>query len=611
MPRFGGRNNQEGLSEEDLRRNPPPISKDLLIRIFKYLRPYRWQMLGAGTAIIAAAALDMMPSILSGKIIDEGLAAKNLTLVAIYCAICFGVLLVSNLINIVQTYINAYVAQRISTDMRNQMYGHLQKMAQRFFTNSKQGEIITRMTSDISGIESIITGTIASTVSNVAMLLTSLAAMFSKNWILAIVGMLIVPLFVLPTKSVARKRWALTTESQKKRDQINQILNETLSVSGQQLVKLFTNEDRELHKYQTANEEIFKLRVREEMTGRWFRMAVNTFASLGPILIYLTAGILMIRMDNSSLTIGDVTVMVALLSRMYRPVNQLLGIQIEFTRAIALFSRIFDYMDLPVEINNCAHPIVPKTFRGDVQFDHVDFQYKDDAPLLKDLNFFIPAGQTIAIVGPSGAGKSSLVNLLTRTYDVTSGNIKIDGIDIRELDLKYLREKIGVVSQDNYLFNGTIRDNLQYANESAPESELISACKRANIHDYIASLPEGYDTLVGNRGVRLSGGERQRLCIARAILKDPALLIFDEATSSLDSLSENLIQQAIEPLLKKHTSIVIAHRLSTIISADKIIAMKDGKVVEMGTHQELLAKDGLYRELYDTQFAKALEDQPT
>lgn len=604
----GGRRGFDALTEE-IKQNPPKITKSLIKRIFGYLLPYWPYMLLAVGAILLAAVLDLLPSLLTGRMIDDGFIGKNLPLLLKLIVLSFGVLIASNLIGIAQTYLNTWVAQRISKDMRNQMYAHLQRMGQRFFASSKQGDIITRMTSDISGVESVISGTMVSTISNIAVLLTSVIAMYRKNWLLATVGMLIVPLFVLPTKTVGKRRWTLTMESQKKNDEINQILNETLSVSGQQLVKLFTNERMEYDKYAAVNSDMFRLRIREGMVGRWFRMAIGTFTSMGPMLIYLVGGILMISYGDTSLSVGDITVMVALLGRMYRPVNQLLEIQVDFVRAMALFSRIFTYLDLPVEVENMPGAITPKALRGEIEFKDVCFHYNEDTPVLRDISFTVEAGKTVAIVGPSGAGKSTIISLLTRLYDVVEGSISLDGCDIRTLDLDFLRRSIGVVTQDNYLFNGTIRQNLLYANSRATDNDLMEACQKANIHDFITGLPDGYDTVVGNRGIKLSGGERQRLSIARVLLKGPKLLVLDEATSSLDSISENLIQDAMEPLLHQCTSIVIAHRLSTILSADTILVVDSGRIVERGTHEELLALDGVYRLLYETQFKKVLDNQ--
>lgn len=311
---------------------------------------------------------------------------------------------------------------------------------------------------------------------------------------------------------------------------------------------------------------------------------------------------------DSSLTVGDISVMVALLGRMYQPINSLMNIQVDLIRSMALFTRIFEYYDMPVDIKNAPDAVIPPYITGNLRFEDVSFYYDEKVPILKGINFTLEEGRSIAIVGPSGAGKSTIINLIPRLYDVTGGRILLDGIDIRKLDLNFLRRNIGIVTQDTYLFNGTIRENLLYARFDATDEELIEACKKANIHDFIMAQPDGYDTVVGNRGLKLSGGEKQRISIARVILKDPAIMIFDEATSSLDSISESLIQDAIEPLIKGRTSIIIAHRLSTIMAVDEILVISGGRVVEQGTHHELVARGGVYTELYETQFRRALDD---
>lgn len=596
------------LTEEE-KKNRPQITKALLKRIFSYLLPYWPKLLLVLAAIILSSIFGLLPSILTGKIIDEGLIGGDFGVLLVLIALSFAVLVLSNLIGVLESYLNTWVAQHITYDMRNQMYAHLQKMSHRFFTSSRQGDVITRMTSDISGVQSVIANTLTSILSNIAVLATSVVAMYQKNWILATVGVIIVPLFVLPTKRVGKTRWSLALKSQEKNDEVNQILNETLSVSGQMLVKLFTNEKMEYEKYQKANREMTRLNIRESMAGRWFRVAMNTFTSMGPMLIYLVGGFLMIQMGNTSLTVGDITVMVSLLSRMYQPVNSLLNIQVDVIRSMALFTRIFEYFDMPVEVENRPYAVAPPSVKGDLGFCHVGFYYDSGQPVLQDLNFRIEAGHSVAIVGPSGAGKSTMIHLIPRLYDVTEGRITLDGRDIRGIDLEVLRKNIGVVTQDTYLFNGTIRENLLYANAQATQEQIVEACRQANIHDFIAGLPQGYDTLVGNRGIKLSGGEKQRVSIARVILKNPRLLILDEATSALDSISESLIQDAIDPLLKGRTSLVIAHRLSTIMAADEILVVDQGRIVQRGTHRELVEQDGVYRELYETQFRRALEDQ--
>jgi len=337
-------------------------------------------------------------------------------------------------------------------------------------------------------------------------------------------------------------------------------------------------------------------------------VVINTFSSVGPMLLYLVGGILIMKYD-STLTVGDISVMVALLGKMYGPVNSLLNIQVEWIRSMALFTRIFEYFDMPVEIQNAPDAITPKTAEGNIEFKHVGFGYTPERKILKDINFTLDKGKSIAIVGPSGSGKSTIINLIPRLYDVQEGAVTFDGVDVRKLDLDFLRDKVGIVSQETYLFNGTIRDNLLYAKPDATEEELLEACKKANIYDFIEKQEKGLDTPVGNRGLKLSGGEKQRLSIARILLKDPVLFIFDEATASLDSISESKIQEAIDPIIKSKTSILIAHRLSTILAADEILVIKDGVIAERGVHQELVDDGGIYTELYETQFGKAFDEK--
>ena len=603
----GGRGFKYATAEEKDQR--PEVSRALLLRILSWLKPYRGRLLLSLLIIVVASVLNVLPSILTGRIIDEGFIAGDFNLLLGLVLAAVAVMLVSSLLGLVENYLNNWVSENIGKDMKNKMYAHLLRLSQSFYTTNKQGDIITRMTGDIAGVQRVVTGTLTGTVANVAVLLSSVVAMVQKNWLLALVGLAILPLFILPTKFVGKKRWQITLAAQEKNDEANQILNETLSVSGQQLVKIFTNEDKEYQNFATTNEEIRKLNLKESMAGRWFRMAISTFTNIGPMLIYLIGGVLILKNGNTNLTVGDVTVMVSLLTRMYRPVSSLLGVQVDFYRALALFERIFAYFDLPVEIESKAEALVPQKIRGDLRFENVDFAYSSDKPLLQDVTFTVPPQNMTAIVGASGAGKSTITNLLMRLYDVDSGSISVDGLDIRDLDLNFLRSNIGMVTQDAYLFNGSIRENLLYARADATEEELIASCREANIFDLIETLPQGLDTVVGNRGIKLSGGEKQRLSIARVILKDPAIIIFDEATSALDSISEGLIQEAIEPLLKGRSSLVIAHRLSTILAADQILVMDDGRIVQQGTHGDLIEEDGVYRALYEAQFKKLLAER--
>ena len=603
----GGRGGRAYLTEEE-KANRPKVTWPLLKRIFSYLKPYWFQLLLVLLCIVASSSLTLLPSILTGKIIDEGLIGRDLNKLIYYIVLSLAVTLGGNLIGVAQSYFNSWIAQHITFDIRNSMYRHLQNMSQRFFTANNQGDIITRMTSDIDGLQRVISDTFANILSNSITLVVALVAMYQKNWILATIGLVIVPLFALPTRKAGETRWELTRESQECNDEINGILNETLSVSGQLLVKLFGKEDVEYKKYEAVNERIVKLNIREGMAGRWFFVLIRTFSSIGPMLLYLVGGILLMRHD-STLTVGDITVLVALLGRMYQPVNSLLSVQVDWIRSMAMFTRIFEYLDMPIEIQNPKMPIIPKSSNGEVQFINVAFSYDPERQILRDINFRLDAGHSVAIVGPSGSGKSTLVNLIPRLYDVQAGRVSFDGVDVRNLDLHWLRDQVGVVSQETYLFNGTIRENLLYAKPDATEEELIDACKQANIYDLILKQENGFEAMVGNRGLKLSGGEKQRLSIARVLLKNPALLIFDEATSALDSISESKIQEAIEPIIKTRTSILIAHRLSTILAADEILVINDGVIAERGQHKDLVAKGGVYTELYNTQFKKALETE--
>lgn len=594
--------------DREINEQPPVITLHILKRIYHYLKPYTFQVVLMMVIILLAALLGMLPAILTGRIIDEGFIGGDFNQLTTLISTSFIVLLLTGLIGLTQSFLGAWLSQNIGKDMRNQMYGHLQKLSQGFYASGKQGEIITRMTSDISGVQSFVTGTLTQTVSNLAVLITSIVAMIQLNWVLALVSMLIVPLLVFPIKIVGKKRWALTNESQDLNDDANEILNETLSVSGQQLVKLFTKEETEYQRYRSVNEQLTQVKVKETTVGRWFRMVAQTFIEAGPMFIYLAGGIMLLINHYQGLTVGDITILVALTTRMYRPLMQLMDIHIEFIRSLALFNRIFNYLDMPIEIKNNVHALSPKQIKGDLSFNNVSFHYKEDTRILHDISFQVKEGETLAIVGPSGAGKSTLFNLIPRLYDVIGGEIKLDDYNIQELDLHFLRQNVGLVTQETYLSNASIKENLLYAKSDATQEELIKACKEANIHNFIMNLPDGYDTEVGNRGIKLSGGEKQRISIARVFLKDPKILILDEATSSLDSISEGLIQDALSSLIKNKTSLVIAHRLSTIISADKILVLDNGHIVERGTHQQLLENDGMYKLMYETQFKPYIND---
>ncbi|MBQ1853212.1 MAG: ABC transporter ATP-binding protein, partial [Lachnospiraceae bacterium] len=596
------------LTEEE-KANKPKVTKQLILRILSYMKPYWFQFLLVFVTILLSAVVGLLPAVITGRIVDKALVTPNMKLLIKLCIAAFLAVAVSQVIGVLESYINAWISQRIIFDMKNQMYKHLQSMPHAFFTTEKQGDIITRMNTDINGVSSVISGTLSSIVSNVAVSVTTLVALFSMSWKLAIIGMLVIPLLIIPSRVVGNTRFKLVTESQAKHDEMNQIINETLSVSGSMLVKIFTREQKEYDKFVQKNEEVTKISLKEAQTGRWFRVAMGMFTQIGPLLIYLAGGYFLIRNDHPALTVGTITATVALVNRLYRPVESLLNLGVDFTRSLALFTRIFDYLDRPVTIKSPENGQKPDLANKDVVYENVVFSYSPEKPLLTDVNFTVPGGSMYAIVGPSGSGKSTVVNMIPRLYDVLGGAVTIGGVDVRDMDLTWLRSQIGVVTQETYLFNGTILENLRYAKDDATMEEIEEACRKASIHDFIAAQPLGYDTQVGNRGLKLSGGEKQRISIARVILKDPKILILDEATSALDSISENAIQEALETMMQGRTSIVIAHRLSTILKAEKILVVSGGVIAEQGTHEELLAKDGIYRELYETQFRTVIDNE--
>ena len=602
----GGYAARSFLTEEE-KANAPKVTKELLIRILGYLKPYWLQFIMVFVAIIVASVVGLLPAIITGRIVDQALVGNDMGLLIKLLFAALGAMLASQLIGVLENYINSWISQRIIFDMKNQMYDHLQHMPHSFFTTEKQGDIVTRMNTDISGVSSVISGTLTQVVSNVAVVITTLIALFSMSWKLALVGLAVLPLLILPTRSAGRVRLKLVQEAQAKNDEMNQVINETLSVSGSLLMKMFTREAQEYDNFVKVNEEVTEISLKENRSGSWFRVVMGMFTQLGPLLIYFAGGYLIISHADSALTVGTITATVSLINRLYRPVESLLNIHVDFTRSLALFTRIFEYFDMPNPIQSPENGKKPDVTDADIVYEHVRFSYDPEKELLRDIDFTVPGGKMYAIVGPSGSGKSTVVNLIPRLYDVLGGRVTVAGVDVRDFDLTYLRSQIGVVTQDSYLFNGTIRDNLLYAKEDATQEELDAACYIANLSDFIANQPEGYETVVGNRGLKLSGGEKQRISIARALLKDPALLIFDEATSALDSISEAAIQAAINPLIEERTSILIAHRLSTILHADEILVVRDGEIVERGKHKDLVHAGGTYQELYETQFNKEIE----
>ncbi|MDO4405899.1 MAG: ABC transporter ATP-binding protein [Eubacteriales bacterium] len=598
-----------GLTAEE-KAAAPKFTKELGLRILSYLKPYKVKFAIVIVVVLVSAALGVVPSLLTGKMVDDGLLAGNFRVLVELIIASFLVTVVSNALGLLETWLNTSIAQGIIYDMKTQMYTHFQKQPYQYFVESKQGEIVTRMTGDVNGVQSAVSTTMTNSIKNVGTIIVSIVALFQCNWILALTGMAIVPFFILPARVTGKRRWIIARESQEKYDEANSILGETLSESGILLVWLFGKQKREAERFKGVSSDLYSLNIREMLAGRSFFMFINIFTNFGPLLLYLVGGILMLRMEGGpQVTVGEITAAISILGRIYRPVNELMNVGVDFTRSLALFERIFSTLDMVPSIVDKEGAIAPEVIRGEIEYDDVHFAYKEDGPeILQGVSFHVEPGETYALVGSSGAGKSTMISLVPRLYDVLGGAIRIDGKDVRDWPLQELRSHIGFVTQDTFLFNDTIRANLQYAKPEATDEELMDACRRAGIADFIEELKDGLDTVVGNRGVRLSGGEKQRLSLARVILKDPEVILLDEATASLDSVSESHIQEALAPLLKEKTSLVVAHRLSTILDSDRILVLKDGHIVASGKHADLLASSEDYRTFYDTQF-KAVDEE--
>lgn len=546
--------------------------------------------------LLAVSVLGLVPPLLIRRVIDVAIPEKRIRLLFILIGLYFGAIVLEGLLRVAQNFLNSWVSKHIIRDMRDTMFQKIQRLPIAFFTSVQSGEISSRMNNDIGGIERVFSSTFVQAVQNIMVFTTTIVLLASTDLTLALVNLAILPLFILPTRRVGRIRYDMASKTQEKLAGLNNLILETLQISGITLVKLFNREKDQAKRFHEYNQDVTRLEIQESLAGRWFFMVMSTLAALGPMVLYLVGGYLIITTER--MTVGSLVMFVSLLSRLYGPVTGFANLSVDITRSLALFQRIFDYLDLDLEKDSGNQQ---PALTGQISFRDVSFSY-GEKEILRDIDLEVEPGKMVAIVGRSGAGKSTLTNLIPRLYDVSEGQILFDGIDARDIDLGHLRGHIGMVTQDTHLFNRTIRENLLFANRDATQEELEIAAKQAQIHELITSLADGYDSLVGERGVKLSGGERQRLSIARALLKDPTIVIMDEATSSLDSLSEAAIQTAIKPLLESRTSLVIAHRLSTIMQADAIVVLDDGKIIEQGRHQELLDKGGLYKEIFDTQF---------
>jgi ATP-binding cassette subfamily B protein len=591
------------------------------VRLF---RPYRGRTALILVSILVTSGLGIVNPLLIQVVFDDALfppGGPDLGLLYLLVGVMIAIPIVSGVLGVGQTYLTNVVGNRVMQDLRDRLYAHLQSMPLAFFTGTRTGEIQSRLANDVGGVQTVVTSTASSILSNIVTVSSSLVAMIVLSWELTVVSLILVPLFVFLTWRVGRLRRAVTAETQESMAEMSAITQETLSVSGILLSKVFERRADEIERYRRANERLAGLQVRQQMTGQGFFALVQAFFGITPAIIYLVAGIALDSGSGPAISAGTIVAFTTLQTRLFFPIIQLLRVSVEIQSSLALFERVFEYLDLEPEIVDApdAVRLDPRSVRGEVALREVTFQYPEASPAATDgsdgrprrraldgLSLTIEPGQLAALVGPSGAGKTTISYLIPRLYDATSGAVEIDGTDVRKIRLASLAEIVGVVTQETYLFHASVRDNLLYARRDATEAELEAAARAALIHDRIMELDDGYDTLVGERGYRLSGGEKQRIAIARVVLKDPRILILDEATSALDTTSERLVQAALEPLMEGRTTLAIAHRLSTIFAADVIFVLDRGALVERGTHAELLARGGVYARLYHEQFQDGL-----
>jgi ATP-binding cassette subfamily B protein len=595
--------------------------------VWSYGRPYARWLVGLFVTIIAISSLSVVPALLIRILIDEAIPDENIRQLTALGLAMVGVAFANALVGVLQRWISSKVGEGIIFDLRRELYAHLQRMSLRFFTATKTGELMNRLNSDVVGAQQAITGTFVTIVSNVVSVVVILVVMLQTQWLLTLLAVAALPLFVLPARRVAKVLRRITQQQMEHEARMSGILQESFNVSGAQLIRLFGRWDEEMSKFSDAATNVRDYGVRRAMVGRGFFAALGLVSAVGTATVFWVGGLMVI---NGAITLGDIVMFSTLLTQLYGPLSALSNSRVEFATSLVSFERVFEVLDLDTDIPEPAQP-QPLTGTGRVEFDDVSFRYQGDGPeglaavqrfswrrsadtgdvipqsatrewALRRVSFVAEPGTLTALVGPSGAGKTTISYLVPRLYDVTRGSVRIDGVDVRDVDLRQLSSEIGVVTQETYLFHDTIAANLRYARPDATQAELEAAVTAANIHEMIAKLPDGFDTVVGERGYRLSGGEKQRIAIARVVLADPRVLILDEATSHLDSRSEALIQQALEELMKGRTSIVIAHRLSTVRAANQILVVDEGRIVERGDHESLIRADGLYAGLNRTQF---------
>ncbi|HEX9016526.1 MAG TPA: ABC transporter ATP-binding protein [Chloroflexota bacterium] len=636
----------------DEKQDRPEVSRALLKRVWGYATPYAVKIGLMLVTIIAIDLFTLIPPLLIRNLIDEAIPNHDFGRLNLLALGMIVIPILSGVVGVGQRYLSSRIGEGIIFDLRSALYRHFQRMSLRFFTNTRTGEVMARMNNDVVGAQQAVTSTSVNIISNAISLVMTAAVMLSLEWRLTLASVIVLPFFIFPARRVGNVLRRVTREGMNYNADMNALMNETLNVSGALLVKIFGRSQDEDTRFRERAGRVRDVGIRQAVIGRWFFLGLSLASSVGTAVVFWWGGTLVLQ---GAFTIGTIVAFSTYLAQLYGPLAALTNARVEFATSMVSFERVFEVLDLPVEIGDRPGAIELETARGDVRFENVSFSYASleqqsavfglrdverfrwtadsSGPLtrrpnraasngeagedgaaaevvvaparrwaLQDVSFEIVSGQLAALVGPSGAGKTTVTYLLPRLYDPTGGRIRIDGHDIRDLTLESLSAQIGMVTQETYLFHDTLLANLLYARPDATQSEIVDACKAANIHDFIAGLPEGYDTIVGERGYRLSGGEKQRVAIARVILRDPRILVLDEATSHLDSRSEALIQAALVRVMKGRTSLVIAHRLSTILAADTILVMNEGRLVEQGTHSELLAKAGLYATLYETQF---------